>query len=130
MTYKNWIKVAVLALLGTGLLLPACGSSNNNATPSNGSAGSGGKKDAGSAGKDAGSSGKDAGNAGKDAGTTPKDGGGATGACAKDSAKDCYTCDKPTSDDEFLNHCTSATCTAYDNSKLTTIVNGKLPALP
>src|SRR5262245_48158475 len=116
MTYKNHINIAAVTLLAFGLVLSACGSSkNSNNTPSNGgSAGSSmKKKDGGTDGGGGSSSTKDSGPASKDAG--PKDsgpakadsgGGGSTGACAKDSAKDCYTCDAPTMDVEFLNHCT------------------------
>jgi hypothetical protein len=146
MTHKNWLKVAALALIAVGLALPACkSSSNGNGSPSDdggtsGKGGSGGKGGAGGssgkggAGGSGGSSGKGGagGSSGKGgAGGNGDNDGGSSMGCAKDSAKGCYTCSEPSSDDEFYNHCTGATCSAFDNSKLTKLgAGGKLPALP
>jgi hypothetical protein len=145
MTYNRyWLNLTLIAMLGaTGALFACTSSSNNNPTPSDdggakkGTGGTKATKDAGTAGKSGtGGSKSSTGGAG---GSTDEDAGGGTGGtggsgstgCAKDSSKGCYTCDGPTSDDEFLNHCTAATCTAYDNSKLTKLgANGKLPDLP
>jgi hypothetical protein len=142
MTFKhNLMRWAVASAL-VGLALPACDDSNNNPTPSGGSggsqsagtgakAGTGGKAGTGAKAGTGGSVGK-AGAGGK-AGTGASGSGGSSdvdagpGDCK--GAMDCYSC-KPTKNDEFLNHCTEATCNPFDNSKLTKLKNGNLPPIP
>jgi hypothetical protein len=41
----------------------------------------------------------------------------------------CYAC-APTTNDQFLNACTDAKCTAFDRSRLTKLVDGGLPPIP
>jgi hypothetical protein len=150
MTHKNsWPKLSAIGFVIAVCTLSACGSSSNdNPTPSD--SGTGGKKSTskgtggkGAAGMSATATGGKSGSAGAagegkagggagvegTAGMGGSAGSGAT-ACEKKGTDKCYTCDAPASDEQFLNRCTSATCTAYDNSKLTKIVNGKLPSLP
>jgi hypothetical protein len=46
-----------------------------------------------------------------------------------DPTKKCYKC-APTTSVQVLTACTDVTCVPFDNSKLTKMVNGALPALP
>lgn len=60
----------------------------------------------------------------------PSDGGaGGEGACTDDADKGCYKC-APKTREDFLNQCPSTGCQAFDNTKLTSLKNGKLPDLP
>lgn len=62
------------------------------------------------------------------AGSTGVAGSTGTGDCF-DSAKKCYTC--ADSAKQLLNHCTSATCIAFDNKTLSKLnADGSLPPLP
>ena len=151
MTYtNNWLRLPLVLGFMAAVSLAACGD-DNNAKPSTGdddagASGSGGKKSGGTGGKSSGGTGgKSAGTGGSSGGTGGKAGGtgGAagsdedsgtpmTGECTEDSKKKCYACEVADAkkDEEFLNRCTTATCSAYDNSKLSKIKNGKLPDLP
>ncbi len=51
------------------------------------------------------------------------------GTDCEDATKKCYRC-AATTDNQILRHCTDATCIPFDNSTLTKMVGGKLPALP
>jgi hypothetical protein len=150
MTFKHNLMGWAISAALVSLVLPACDDSNNNPSPSAGkggsesSAGKSGKSGAGTGGKSgsgaAGKSGSGAGGksgaggggkSGSNGGSAGSAGGGdidaGTGDCK--GAMDCFSC-APTKDEEFLNHCTDATCNPYDNSKLTKLTNGHLPAIP
>ena len=91
--------------------------------------GSGGRTSGGSAGK-GGTSGTTGGKSGSggDIGAAGEAGSGPTGGC--NGTDGCYSC-APKTDLQFLNHCVPGGCpSTYDNSKLTRLVAGKLPALP
>jgi hypothetical protein len=146
MTFKHKLMGCAIAVALVSSVLPACDDSNNNPSPSAGkggsdsSAGKGGKSGAGTGGKSgSGAAGKSGSGAAGKSGSGAGGKGGNSGSAGGDDidagmgdckgAMDCYSC-APTKDDEFLNHCTEATCNPYDNSKLTKLTNGKLPAIP
>ncbi len=138
MTYsiKNRFALAsVVALLGAGIAVSACSSSNKNSTPPTGDSGTGGAAAGGTAGASAG--GSSAGGGGSSAGGASAGGtagsgntGGAgtggegtdagdagPGPCTQDPNQTCGTC-PPSTSVEFLNHCgaTGVTCIKYDNT--------------
>lgn len=145
--YLTWVTVAFLASAVAG----ACSSENNDKPSKNiAMAGDGGESDGGSGATTGGSSSN--GGSSEVAGTTSAAGVGLVaenggtpasgssgveaiagsagqGASCTDSAKNCYSC-AATTNEQLLNHCTDAKCVAYDNTTLTKIVNGQLPALP
>lgn len=160
MTYRNLtrtvLSISFLSLL-VGGLFAGCSSDNTNSTPNSGGgdAGSGGEDaKGGKSSAKGGSSGKGGssstdGGAG-DGGAT--DGGASSGTavggssatggatstststtCTPDTSKNCYSC-PPVTSTQTLNACNSSGarpgCSPYDNSKLTKLVNGKVPALP
>jgi hypothetical protein len=148
MTFKHNLMGWAISAALVSLVLPACDDSNNNPSPSGGkggsesSAGKGGKSGAGTGGKSgSGAAGKSGaggksgsgagGKSGSSGGSAGSSGGGDIDAGSGDckGAMDCFSC-APTKDDEFLNHCTDATCNPYDNSKLTKLTNGTLPPIP
>jgi hypothetical protein len=50
--------------------------------------------------------------------------------CVPDPDSACYDC-PPSTTEQFLNHCTDATCVAYDNSSLSALGDdGELPDIP
>jgi hypothetical protein len=148
MTYnRTWSKLAVAAVLCGLAFGQACKSdSNDNPTPStdgganNGNAGKGGSGgkagNGGNAGKGGGGGTGGSSNAGsgdgEDSGVVDAGEMDAGNMCLDHAHNDCVKCDPETtnSSTQFLNHCTEATCQPYDNSKLTAIINGVLPAIP
>jgi hypothetical protein len=155
MTYKNqWLGLPAIVLIAAACGMTACSKSSNNApSPDDGGTSTGGKgSNAGTGGKSGtggkggtggtgtggkGGTGGSTGTGGTGGAKSDEDAGGGTGGgtssagCdTKDASKHCYVCDAPTTDDQFLNRCTGATCTAYDNKKLTKLVDGKIPPLP
>lgn len=160
MTYKHkwmgWVLCAALACGG----LTACDDSNSNASPteissagrkssssavsgagkggskseSSSSAGEGGSKSESSGGKGGSSAGK-GGSGGKGGSTSASAGKGGSESSAPQDCKDqgpadCI-CEAPKNDEQFLNHCSAATCSPFDNKKLTKLKSdGTLPALP
>jgi hypothetical protein len=146
MTFKNSMMRVVIAAALLGCAVPACDDSNDNPMPGgaagSGAAGKGGKGGSGGAAAASGKGGSGAtGGSGGSGGASGKGGsggssgkggsGGSAGAAGSDckGATDCF-CSTPTTNEEFLNHCTEATCNPFDNSKLTKIKDGKLPAIP
>jgi hypothetical protein len=62
-------------------------------------------------------------------GTTTTTGTGGSGGGSCDGGS-CYACE-PATTEEFLNHCTTAPCKAFDRKRLTKLgADGKLPPLP
>ena len=86
----------------------------------------------GSGGSSAGKSGS-AGKGGSDGAAKGGSGGSGTSApqdCKDQGPKDCL-CEQPKSDEQFLNHCSAATCSPFDNKKLSKLkADGTLPPLP
>ena len=153
MTFKAYFtRVALVGVL-MGSVIAGCDDSNDNDTPSD-TAGKGGSGKGGSSGSsskagtggstskagsggssEAGESGGGSGGSGGSsdkAGSGGAGGSGGSGGSGMDECKgvdDCF-CGDPDKNEDFLNQCTEATCNPYDNSKLTKIKDGKLPALP
>lgn len=140
------------SILAAIVIVSACSSnSNKEPTPSSEEGGSAGESSTGgksSAGGKSSTGGKSSANSGGEAGS---DVGGANGgnggnggtagsttttvlsSCVPDASKNCYSC-SPETNTQFLNACNSVGerpgCRPYENSKLTKLVNGKVPALP
>jgi hypothetical protein len=144
---RYWIGLTILLTL-SGATLAACDDENETPSEEEGDAGKGGKSGgkagsggkSGSAGSKAAGSGGSAGKSGssggggkagaggsKSEGEAGKGGSGEGGDCEGDDG--CYSC-KPGNTEQFLNACTGATCNPYDNSKLTKLVDGKVPEVP
>jgi len=119
----SWIAVA---LFGSALALTtACGSSDNNPSPSNPTGGSGGTAGSGTGGTGGMSTGGTGGMATGGTGGTAGTGGGN---CTGTDFPNCYSC-APKTNDQYLNACKSG-CQAFDNSTLSELKNGQLPPLP
>jgi hypothetical protein len=142
MTLKNSLMRMLIAVALLGCALPACDDSNDNDTPSEaGKGGSSGKGGSGGSGGSNASAGKGGtGGKGGSGGSNASAGKGSSGGGGDDSdagkptedckgVKDCV-CSAPAKNEEFLNHCTEASCNPFDNSKLTKLKDGKLPAIP
>jgi hypothetical protein len=137
------IPAIVASILAAIVIVSACSSnSNKEPTPSSEEGGSAGESSTGgksSAGGKSSTGGKSSANSGGEAGSDV--GGGNAGSttttvlssCVPDTSKNCYSC-SPEANTQFLNACNSAGerpgCRPYENSKLTKLVNGKVPALP
>ena len=151
MTFKHSLMRFAVAAALLGSAVPACDDSNDNPKPSD-DAGKGGKGGKGGSSGKAGTGGKagsteagkggsaEAGKGGSAGGSDSAGKGGAGGAAGGSGGsggsgadckgvKDCF-CGKPDKNDDFLNQCTENACTPYDNSKLTKLKDGKVPALP
>ena len=140
---KNKLRIALVSIISCGSLafiLPGCSSSsNNNSTPTNGgNAGVGGSPSATGGSAETGGTtsddtsisstggASDMGGASGSGGTSGT--GGTTGAaCVPDTSKACYSC-PASSNDQFLNHCSDATCQKFDNTAKG--VPATLPAIP
>jgi hypothetical protein len=130
---KTQNKILLALSLGcAGLFAVAC-SDDKSDGPSNvidGNAGSSGEAGTAGVGGAAGNGGDaQGGNAG--VGGSAGNGGqaGAPADC-QDTANNCFKC-APATDEQFLNHCTTAGCVPYDNSTLTQLgTGGTLPPLP
>jgi hypothetical protein len=110
--------VWVVGALASAFIMIACGPSNNNPTPPTFTTGSGGSAGEGGQGGAGGGSGGAAGN------------GGGGGGANCDGPSGCYAC-PPKSTDQFLNACTNAQCSAFDNvARLPLYNSGNLPPLP
>lgn len=141
MKTENMLRFAAAVAVGACLVAVGCSSDDSsNPTPHN-SGGSSGKGGSGGSSGKGGTGGANTGgsggsNTGGTAGSsTGGSGGGNTGGaagsanCVPDGSA-CYSCPATTTE-QFLNHCTNATCTAFDNSKLTQLAaDGGLPPLP
>lgn len=142
-----FVKPMLVASLGCFLAFAvACGDDDDdsNPTPSGGTkntAGDGGKASGGSgntAGKTANNNGG-AGNETSDAGEgnvplPPAGGesgvgtGGAAPDCVDEEDRSCYSC-APKTNEQYYNACPTDGCRPFDNSNLTSFVDGKLPEL-
>jgi hypothetical protein len=145
MNTKNFSRNSVVALaFGAVLALaPACGSSNSNPKPSNpvgGSGGVGGSSNPGSGGTanpgtggtaNPGTGGSNPGTGGANSTGGAAGAAGAAGSGGNCTGTDgCYSC-TPTTNDQFLNACTTADCAPFDNSTLSMLgPSGQLPPLP
>lgn len=100
--FGTWFLVVALATLSL-----ACGGKNTNGRD---------------AGVDAGraDAGQDAGNNAQDSGMTSDSGTDAGPSCSGDGG--CYSC-APTTDLQFLNHCTNSQCAPFDN-------HARIPGFP
>lgn len=118
---------------GTGGSTNTGGSSATGGGTSGGSSGTGGTSgNTGGSTSDASTGGSSTGGTAGDAGTGGTGTGGSTANCnsTNSSGYACWNC-TPTNDNQFLNHCSSATCVGYDNSQLTRLQDGgTLPPLP
>jgi len=149
------IPAIVASILAAIVIVSACSSnSNKEPTPSSEEGGSAGESSTGgksSAGGKSSTGGKSSANSGGEAGSDVGGGNGGNGgnggsggnagsttttvlsSCVPDTSKNCYSC-SPEANTQFLNACNSAGerpgCRPYENSKLTKLVNGKVPALP
>jgi hypothetical protein len=145
-TRKSWfMKPLLVASLGCLMAFAvACGDDDDdNPAPNGGTkntAGSSGKSTGGSnsnAGKSGGNNGG-AGNETSDAGDGPgpqpmggeagTGSGGAPVDCVDEDDRSCYRC-APKSAEQHYNACPTDGCRAFDNSALTSLVDGKLPDL-
>jgi len=99
----------------TGATANTGGTTNNKGGTSGNN--TGGKPDEAVAGGGAGPTMNEAGNTGEG------------GACTDDGDMGCYKC-APKTHEQFLNACPTTGCEPFDNDKLTSIKNGKLPELP
>lgn len=118
---------AALALGITALAAPACDSDGNPTPPTTSSSGSGGSTTTSSGtGGTATTSSSGTGGAGTGGANT----GGGGGAPNCDGPNGCYSC-PPTKNEQFLNACTSAQCSPFDNAaRLPLYNNGNLPPVP
>ncbi len=117
-TVKRMILV-IAATLAIPLVFAACGDTNTNPTPPTFTTGSSGSSGEGGQGGQAGAGG------GGSGGTA-----GAGGAANCDGANGCYAC-PPTATEQYLNACTGAQCSPFDNVARWPLYNGgKLPPLP
>jgi hypothetical protein len=145
---NNGYRIAILAaLLGAGGLFAACSSDNNNPTPSNGDGGAtgsgggsstGGSKASGGTPSSGGGANTGGANGGAGGASTGGGGGGGaggastggvpadSGACTENATTACLECPNvPTTDVEFLNHCSPAGCIKFMGT-----VPATLPAIP
>lgn len=127
MTTKTSLLSLSLAISVTAAALFAgCGSSDDDAAPSNnvgfsGQSGAAGSGTAGSGNAGSGTAGSGtAGSGTAGSGTAGSSGSGGAG---------CF--DKPKTTSEFLNQCTNSTCAPFDNAaRLPLFQNGQLPPIP
>jgi hypothetical protein len=127
-------------LLGCALLA-ACGDGGNpeppgtttttdtttSSTSATGGTGTGGSTSSGGGGSTGGTTSSGGGGTG---GTVTTGGGGTGGAPNCDGPNGCYSC-KPTVDVQFLNACTNAQCSPFDNvARLPLYNGGNLPPVP
>ncbi|HVY29445.1 MAG TPA: hypothetical protein VHB79_22960 [Polyangiaceae bacterium] len=139
-------KSLLIASLGCVLAFAvACGddddSSNpapNGGTKNNGGSGgsntvggddTGGKNTVGGTKPTGGTSNQTEGGAGAGPVMMNEGGVGGEATCTDDADNGCYKC-KPSTHEQFLNQCPTTGCEPFDNTKLTSIKNGKLPDLP
>ena len=109
---------ATVALAAAGFAMPACGGGGNPTPPTTSSSGSG-TTSSSSGGGDGGAGG----------GTTSSTG-GTGGAPNCDGPNGCFSC-PPTKNVEFLNACTDAQCSPFDDkARLPLYNNGNLPPVP
>lgn len=139
-----FMKPLIVASLGCVLAFAvACGDDDDGGNPApnggtkntGGSAGKSSGGSSGSAGKanNNGGAGNDTSDAGD--GNQPDAGGqggtsagGAPADCVDEDDMGCYSC-APKTNAQFYNACPTSGCEPFDNSKLTAIVDGKLPGL-
>jgi hypothetical protein len=117
---------------GSGGTKNTAGTSSNNPGGENTGAttNTGGKSNTDGTSTNMGGNSESAGGAGAGPGPTNEAGNtGEGGACTDDADQGCYKC-APKTHDQFLNACPTTGCEPFDNGKLTSIKNGKLPALP
>ncbi|MFT3773685.1 MAG: hypothetical protein QM820_50570 [Minicystis sp.] len=125
---------ATIALAAAAFAMPACGG-NDNPTPTTSSSSSASSTSSSGAGGTGGSgetTSSSTGTGGSGTGGSGTGGTGGTGGAAPncDGPNGCYAC-APKKNEEFLNACTTAQCSPFDNAaRLPLYNNGNLPPVP
>ncbi|APR83760.1 Hypothetical protein A7982_09109 [Minicystis rosea] len=124
-TRPETVKIAFFATVALGAAIfsaPACGGEGNPTPPTTASSGTGDTTSSSSSGGGGGAGGATA--------SSSSSGGGTGGAPNCDGPNGCFSC-SPTKTVEFLNACTDAQCSPFDNvARLPLYNNGNLPSVP